>query len=137
MCIDLDRFKQVRDTTGHAAGDAVLREVAAVLHGQVRGGDLAARLGGEEFAVLLPGCDATAATQPATRLREASAAIAIDHGRQRLGVAPSIGVAAVHAAAGSSAAAWLALADAACSQAKRAGRGRVHSATQATATVPA
>jgi diguanylate cyclase (GGDEF)-like protein len=70
---DLDRFKSINDTHGHAVGDAVLRDVAYELRKQLRAFDLAYRLGGEEFLVLLPGGDLDAAAELAERLRAAVA----------------------------------------------------------------
>lgn len=75
LLIDLDTFKLVNDTHGHAAGDAVLRSVATVLTGIVRDGDLIARLGGDEFGALLVGADANAAKAVAERMVEAIAAL--------------------------------------------------------------
>ena len=69
MMIDLDRFKAVNDTHGHAAGDHVLKTVARRLESNLRSVDLLARIGGEEFLAVLPDCDATAATSAAERLR--------------------------------------------------------------------
>jgi diguanylate cyclase len=66
---DLDRFKEINDLLGHAAGDAVLRRVAIVLASEVRPGDVIARHGGEEFVVALPGCEAGEACEVAERLR--------------------------------------------------------------------
>jgi diguanylate cyclase (GGDEF)-like protein len=71
LLVDLDTFKQVNDTQGHAAGDAVLRAVAEVCAGLVRDGDLVARIGGDEFGALLQGADASAAKGVAQRMVEA------------------------------------------------------------------
>ena len=72
MHIDLDYFKQVNDTRGHAAGDLVLREVARVLLAETRSGDIVARVGGDEFVVALPGqSDVTQLAQIAARIIEA------------------------------------------------------------------
>jgi diguanylate cyclase (GGDEF)-like protein len=70
IVIDLDGFKEVNDTRGHAAGDRLLRQVADALHDNIRDGDLAIRLGGDEFAVAIR--DAFAANQTAERLRTAA-----------------------------------------------------------------
>ncbi|MEZ5353471.1 MAG: diguanylate cyclase [Bryobacteraceae bacterium] len=67
---DLDKFKSVNDTYGHIAGDEVLREFAARLRNVVRSYDAAGRYGGEEFLIILPGCDAEAAMATAERMRE-------------------------------------------------------------------
>jgi len=69
ILLDIDHFKRVNDSHGHAAGDIVLREVAALLRGNLRLGDLVARIGGEEFLVLLPDTPADTARAVAERLR--------------------------------------------------------------------
>ena len=69
VAFDLDHFKSINDRHTHAAGDAVLRETANVLRSHCRGSDLAARIGGEEFVLLLPGADRDAACAVAGRVR--------------------------------------------------------------------
>ena len=69
VLIDLDHFKDFNDRHGHPAGDAALREIGMRWHGQIRDIDLLARIGGEEFGLLLPGCDAEAALETVNRLR--------------------------------------------------------------------
>ena len=71
--IDIDRFKDVNDTYGHDAGDQILRSVGEKLQQNIRDIDLLARLGGEEFGILLPNTEAGDAVKMAARLREASA----------------------------------------------------------------
>lgn len=95
LMVDVDNFKSFNDTYGHLDGDACLREIASVVARVVRRpGDMAARFGGEEFAVLLPGTDATGAAQMAELLRQAVHDTAIPHGSNAAGVVTvSVGVA--------------------------------------------
>ena len=123
MFIDLDHFKRVNDSAGHAAGDKVLREVAQLLTSQVRGSDLPARLGGDEFAVLMPHCERATALRIAERIRAGVQKLGIEHQGTRLQIGTSIGV--VDVAAGFGMADLLARADEACYAAKRAGRDAV------------
>ncbi|MFN9745219.1 MAG: diguanylate cyclase [Betaproteobacteria bacterium] len=122
LALDLDHFKQVNDAAGHAAGDRVLRDVAALLLQQLRGDDAAARLGGDEFALLMSPGDAAGAMALAQHLCEAVARLGVVHQGRWLGVGASIGVA--EPVAGATAAAWQEAADSACYAAKRGGRGR-------------
>ncbi len=124
LMLDLDHFKRVNDTHGHAAGDAVLRRFAELIRASLRKTDLAGRLGGEEFAILLYGSDRVSATDYAERLRQQIAAenIAFDGTTLRINV--SIGVTALCAADTCTDTA-LARADKALYQAKENGRNRV------------
>jgi len=121
LMVDLDRFKALNDRYGHPAGDAALRSVAAVLKHELRAVDLPARLGGEEFGVLLPDSHSQAALMAAERLRAAIAACPIVYQAATLTVTASIGAAwyPSHADTGEG---LLRAADRALYQAKRAGR---------------
>jgi diguanylate cyclase (GGDEF)-like protein len=88
---DLDHFKQINDSHGHATGDAVLQDVAYLLRKQLRAFDLAYRIGGEEFLVLLPGADREQAEEMAERLRQGVLADTVGGG---LRVTMSFGVSA-------------------------------------------
>jgi len=68
---DLDRFKTLNDTLGHAAGDAALKHIADILRAQIRDGDMAARIGGEEFAIWLPATPLAEGVEVAQRIRQA------------------------------------------------------------------
>ena len=125
LCIfDVDLFKPVNDTFGHIAGDEVLRVIGAIVREHVRGDDIASRIGGEEFAVLLPESDAAAAVTFAERVRAAIAAAGFAPGGEPRRMTVSVGVAALAGPEGSRST-LMAAADAALYRAKRAGRDRV------------
>ena len=124
MAIDIDRFKNVNDTWGHPAGDAVLRDLAKLLAAHFRSGDVVARVGGEEFAVLVGDCGADEALRRAEDLLER---IREDSVNWEHGITVSIGVATVpdHV---EDLVALHRFADSALYRAKKAGRDRVVSA---------
>ncbi|NLA66699.1 MAG: GGDEF domain-containing protein [Gammaproteobacteria bacterium] len=125
LCIiDVDLFKPVNDRHGHIEGDAVLRRLSAVIREHVRDDDVAARIGGEEFAVLLGESDAGAAAAFAERLRAAVAASALRPAGSGEPVTVSIGVATLSAARATRGL-LMAAADAALYRAKDDGRNRV------------
>lgn len=124
VMFDLDRFKRINDGHGHAAGDAVLRGVAAVLRRHVRSSDMVARLGGEEFAVLCPGMTVPQAAALAERVRESVRDEVPHPAGGRVAVTTSAGVAAVEAMPHGLEAALIA-ADHALYAAKEGGRDRV------------
>jgi diguanylate cyclase (GGDEF)-like protein/PAS domain S-box-containing protein len=128
LFIDLDRFKQVNDTGGHAAGDALLRDIARELESRLRKADTVARLGGDEFAVLLPQCPIPQAQAIADKLRAAVESFRLGWEGQAYGVGASIGLVSVNGTH-ASATDVLRAADASCYEAKRQGRNRVVLAT--------
>ncbi|MBK9359784.1 MAG: diguanylate cyclase [Rubrivivax sp.] len=136
VMIDLDRFKPINDSAGHAAGDAVLRAVAAAMQRQVRASDVVGRLGGDEFALLLRGCDERRAVDIADKVRLAIECTVVDWDGRPLSVGASLGVSA-HRLDLDGPAQWLAMADDACYAAKRAGGASVHVAQPIGATIPA
>jgi diguanylate cyclase (GGDEF)-like protein len=124
VLLDLDNFKQVNDTYGHPAGDAVLRAIGELLATGVRQIDLAARYGGEEFVVLVPESDLDGAAQLAKRLRAALGKVKVELADgTKLKVTASFGVAASGEL--ETAEELVAAADEALYDAKRAGKDRV------------
>jgi len=124
LAFDLDRFKQVNDTFGHAAGDSVLREFSRRLLDNTRSVDLVARLGGEEFVVVMPDAGVDAARAAAERVRGAIEATAFVENDRVIPVTVSVGVSSLRPD-GDGAARLIARADAALYIAKAAGRNRV------------
>ena len=129
ILLDLDHFKRVNDTYGHPVGDEALKTVAVVCAEEIRGTDLLARLGGEEFAILLPETTLKEAGQLAERLRHRIAGLEIETPRGTLRMTASFGVAPLSAASGT----WeetVSAADAALYRAKGAGRNQVQIETE-------
>jgi diguanylate cyclase (GGDEF)-like protein len=118
VVIDVDHFKDVNDTAGHPAGDAVLREVGAALVANTKASDLAARFGGDEFVVLLPDCSGVDAIRVAERLR---AAVAREVAAVPITVSAGVGETPANAGDNEQ---LVAAADAALYAAKREGRNR-------------
>jgi len=124
LMMDIDRFKNLNDTMGHALGDRALRELGGVLQKSAGARDFTARMGGEEFAVLLPGRDMETAARIAERLRTKVAELHWCEGEQCTGLTVSIGVSVLRDGEEG----WtemLCRADDALYQAKRDGRDRV------------
>jgi diguanylate cyclase (GGDEF)-like protein len=128
---DIDRFKSVNDSHGHAAGDAVLQDVAYTLRKHIRAFESAYRSGGEEFLILLPGADLDRTREQAERLRNAIQAGTFGDGRR---ITMSFGVAASREGEIFDFESVFAHADGALYEAKRSGRNRVCSAGQDGAT---
>lgn len=123
LLIDLDHFKRVNDLHGHAAGDAVLRHVGALIPQLVRPCDVVGRIGGEEIAIIMPSTTPDAARASAERLRAAIADASVEVDGRRLRVTASIGVGTT--GAGGDHVAAMRQADAALYEAKGQGRNRV------------
>ena len=124
LYVDLDGFKAVNDATGHAKGDVVLCQVASTLQSSIRANDSVARMGGDEFVILLRGCDEQQAVAVAQKVVDLVSArdFVVDDRLFRIGA--SVGVRTFNGGADSTDV-FLHDADSACYQAKRQGRGRV------------
>ena len=122
LYIDLDRFKPVNDSAGHAAGDALLKQVAQTIRGCCRDHDIAARIGGDEFTVLLQDCPEASAKAVADKTVRAITALAFNWAGQTYRVGASIGMTTIGNAPASPLG-FMGEADAACYAAKAKGRG--------------
>lgn len=131
--LDLDQFKTINDSCGHIAGDELLRQIAALLTGLVRSRDTLARIGGDEFAVLLEHTSVDKALLHAEKIRTTIEAFEFHWRAQRFSIGVSVGVVPVQF--GQSISNLLNMADMACYAAKKQGRNRIHT-TQAGGIVP-
>ncbi len=122
LYIDLDRFKPVNDNAGHAAGDALLKQVAQTIRGSCRSHDVAARIGGDEFAVLLHDCPAEVGQRIAEKVVPAIGALAFGWAGRSYHIGASVGLTMVTSEPASSLG-FMGEADAACYAAKARGRG--------------
>ena len=120
--LDLDRFKPVNDTAGHAAGDALLRQVAQTIKGVCRSHDMAARIGGDEFAIILENCAVSNGLQVAQKIIRAIGALVFSWAGREYTIGASAGVTAISAQPASPLG-FAGEADAACYAAKAQGRG--------------
>ena len=124
LYLDIDLFHRINDSFGHLAGDELLRRIAPVLQANLREGETLARIGGDEFAVLLENCSAEFAQAAATQLRDAVQSWQFEWGEKAFQVGVSIGVVAITRLS-PSLSAVLSEADTACFTAKEQGRNRV------------
>lgn len=136
LFLDLDGFKAVNDTGGHEAGDALLRRIADALRESVRLHDYVARMGGDEFAVILVDCPPQRGMEIAEALVRAVDACSVSHGGRDLRAGVSVGAVVLDPSEAVSVDELLRRADAACYEAKRGGRGhaRLHGEHVSTGT---
>jgi len=126
LMLDIDHFKRINDSFGHAAGDQVLKSFGQVLRESCRVYDVPGRYGGEEFCIILPETRVGSTTAVAERIRQRLAASRFDIGSDRVAITASIGIAGMEADGGIvSSAALIERADRALYSAKNNGRNRV------------
>jgi len=123
--LDLDQFKVINDTCGHLAGDHLLRELVSIINPLIRQGDTLARIGGDEFGVLLENCALNQASNVAEQIRQKIYDYKFIWDNKELGVGVSIGVVPVNNTTASITIA-MSDADAACYIAKESGRNKIH-----------
>jgi len=123
--MDLDNFKVVNDTSGHGAGDELLKQLTIKLRMELREADTLARLGGDEFGILLEGCSIENALEPANTIRKIVEEFRFSHDNKIFRIGASIGVAGITSDSGSFSDV-LRAADSACFIAKEQGRNRIH-----------
>lgn len=131
--LDLDHFKVVNDTCGHAAGDQLLKQIADLWRHQIRSSDVLARLGGDEFGLLLYSCDMAQATHIAEAFCKSIRNFRFSYSNKIFNIGVSIGMVSLTPELTSSVVdvnEIVALADAACYEAKLKGRNRIHIYTQ-------
>ncbi|MFO7542583.1 MAG: EAL domain-containing protein [Thiobacillus sp.] len=124
-CMDLDQFKVINDSCGHAAGDELLRQLALLLKGKLRERDILGRLGGDEFALLLENCNLADALEVAEAFRVEVQRFRFKWEDRIFAVGMSVGVVSIHRDSGTPAS-LLSAADAACYVAKNRGRNQIH-----------
>jgi len=122
--LDLDEFKTINDTNGHAAGDELLRQVTTMLHEHIRSRDTLARIGGDEFVVLMEHCPLDAAVKLAKKLQAIISGFQFHWRAQTFSIGVSIGITCLQA--GATVESTLNSADAACYKAKENGRNCIH-----------
>ncbi|WP_435606713.1 GGDEF domain-containing protein [Pseudomonas knackmussii] len=127
LLLDVDDFKKINDRYGHQVGDRVLQKIAQCASGALRRGDLFGRIGGEEFAVLLPGCDQGTARQIGERLLREVQRLRFNEGDQAFGVTVSQGMTLLRAG-DENLSSLYGRADSALYQAKRNGKDRIEQA---------
>lgn len=123
--IDLDQFKLINDTCGHDAGDEFLRRIGRLLKTVLRKRDTIARIGGDEFAVLIEDCTVASARSAADALRSAVESFAFEWNGRSYRLSASIGIVPINTAS-DSAGSVLSMADTACYAAKESGRNQIH-----------
>jgi diguanylate cyclase (GGDEF)-like protein len=131
IVFDLDHFKQINDTYGHAAGDAVLRAVGNLTKSLIRSTDILGRIGGEEFGIVLPETPSISAATIGELIRKNIGLLAVKHNGHQISVTASCGIASL-GSQDQSFASMLARADAAMYEAKAAGRNNVVAKTPLT-----
>ncbi|MFQ5644654.1 MAG: bifunctional diguanylate cyclase/phosphodiesterase, partial [Thiogranum sp.] len=136
LYLDLDQFKIVNDSCGHSAGDLLLQQLTGVFRQHIRSVDLFARIGGDEFALLLEHCSPADSRRIANQLRSAVADFRFFWQARCFSVGVSIGVVPIHAGSGSTSR-IMSLADASCYIAKQQGRNRVHLCTESDTQIEA